>query len=495
MLEHLSKPELIELILRLDRQVATLEARCVELEKRNAALEARCVALEKQNAALQERCAKLESDLAKARKDSSNSSKPPSSDIVKPPRAMGRPSNGKIGGQPGHERHERPAFPPDQVDQILEHKLDRCPDCGGALRPLDYPPRVVQQVELVEKPVVVTEHRVPACQCGQCGKIHYAKLPSEVDRGGLLGPRLTATAAFLKGACHTSYTGVQTFLGSVLGVPVSRGYLVKQLAKVTAALDGPYAEVLGQVPQQPRLNVDETGHKENGDLLFTWCFRAQTFALFKIAPSRGSEVLVEALGKDFNGVMGCDYFSAYRKYMADCGVLVQFCLAHLIRDVKFLLTLPDQVTRNYGERVLTGLRRLFGVIHRREKMRPERFQKALEGQRQELLRVARRAPMSIEAQNLAKRFRVHGEAYFRFITTPGIEPTNNLAEQAIRFVVIDRRVTQGTRGEAGRRWSERIWTVLATCAMQHRGAFDYLHSAIRAHFSGHPAPSLLLDSS
>ena len=130
--------------------------------------------------------------------------------------------------------------------------------------------------------------------------------------------------------------------------------------------------------------------------------------------------MLDVLGEEFNGVLGCDYFSAYRKYAKDCGVQVQFCLAHLIRDVKYLAT-----------------------------------------------------PTS------------------RFITTPGVDPTNNVAEQAIRFIVIDRRVTQGTRGAVGRGWSERIWTVVATCAMQHRSVFDYLHRVLRAHFTGRPVPSLL----
>lgn len=89
------------------------------------------------------------------------------------------------------------------------------------------------------------------------------------------------------------------------------------------------------------------------------------------------------------------------------------------------------------------------------------------------------------------RFREHGEAYFRFITTPGIEPTNNLAEQAIRFVVIDRRITMGTRSETGRRWCERIWTTIATCAQWGRSVFTFLLDAIHAHFSGGLSPSLL----
>jgi transposase len=93
---------------------------------------------------------------------------------------------------------------------------------------------------------------------------------------------------------------------------------------------------------------------------------------------------------------------------------------------------------------------------------------------------------------MAKRFQDHGESYFRFITTPGVEPTNNLAEQAIRFVVIDRKITQGTRSEAGNRWCERIWTAIATCAQQGQSVFAYLEAAVTAWFHGTEAPSLQL---
>ena len=197
------------------------------------------------------------------------------------------------------------------------------------------------------------------------------------------------------------------------------------------------------------------------------------------------------LGKEFDGVLGCDYFSAYRKYMKDFSIAVQFCLAHLIRDVKFLTTLPDRVTRAYGERLLSKLRKLFRVIHRRESMAPQQFQRALEHARRQLVEVGKRAPQRSEAQNMADRFRLHGPAYFRFITTPGVEPTNNLAEQAMRFVVIDRLITQGTRSERGRRWCERIWTAIATCAQQGRSVFEFLRQTITAYFHGLLAPSLL----
>jgi transposase len=141
--------------------------------------------------------------------------------------------------------------------------------------------------------------------------------------------------------------------------------------------------------------------------------------------------------------------------------------------------------------VLERLRKLFHVIPRREAMDPVRFRRALEKARDEVLATGKGAPERGEAQNLADRFRKHGDAYFRFITTPGIEPTNNLAEQAIRFVVIDRLVTQGTRSDKGRRWNERIWTAIATCTQQTRNVFDYLAQSIDAHFSRKPPPSLL----
>ena len=450
-------------------------------------------AVAKATAPLQERIAALEAELAKAKKNSSNSSKPPSSDIVKPrkpPRKGGRKRS--RGGQPGHEQHLRSPFPPEAVNEFMPYTLDWCPDCGGTLVLSRRPPEVLQQVEITATPTVVTEHQGLAYWCPHCRKFHYAPFPEAIVKAGLFGPRLTALVAFMKGVCHASFSTIRKFLRDVVRVPVSRGYLAKLIGKVSESLARAYAELFQRLPGEAVLNIDETGHKENGQKFWTWCFRAQLYTLFRIDKSRGSKVLVEVLGEEFQGVLGCDYFGAYRKYMREFGVLVQFCMAHLIRDVKFLTTLPDKKQKAYGERLREALRALFAVIHRREKLSEAGFAKKLEAARVEVLRVATtRVPPGNHAQNLAKRFRQHGEAYFRFITTPGIDPTNNLAEQAIRFVVIDRRITQGTRSEAGRRWCERIWTTIATCSQQGRSVFAFLMESVQAHISGAPPPSLL----
>src|SRR3954470_15691649 len=440
--------------------------------------------------------ARLQAQLAAARKDSSTSSKPPSCDIVKPPKPD--PPEGqerrRIGGQPGHPKHERAAFPPEAINGAsVDYRRDVCPCCGHDLQPMPtMTPRVIQQVDIKDVPLEIQEHRGHPGWCPRCRKQFEAPLPIGIERGGLVGPWLTTVIAYLKGVCHASYSTVRKFIRDVVGLTISRGQLANIIAKVSEALEHPYEDLLDRLPDETRLNVDETGHRQNRLRQWIWCFRAGLYTLFKIDPTRSGDVLIEVLGKEFNGVLGCDYFSAYRRYQREFGVLLQFCLAHLIRDVKFLTTLPDARDRAYGERLRESLRQLFAVIHRREQLSAAVFQGRLEIARAEVLRCGtQEVPETRHSRNLAKRLEAHGESYFRFITTPGVEPTNNLAEQAIRFVVIDRLITQGTRSEAGNRWCERNWTVIATCGQQGRSVFAYLEAAVGAWFDGDEAPSLL----
>jgi transposase len=453
--------------------------------------------LRAQVAALQLLVAQLQEQLAHARKDSSTSSKPPSSDIVQPPKPPPPQGQGRRrrGGQPGHLKHQRPLLPPEQLSGGSHPcRLDCCPDCGQTLQASEAPPRVVQQLDVPVVPVQATEYRSLPGWCPHCQRLHYAPLPTPVVRGGLLGPSLTTWVAYLKGACHASYSTIRKFLRDILHVAISRGQLAKVVHKVSQALEAPYQELLERLPNESRLNVDETGHKDQGEHWWTWCFRAPLYTLFKIDAHRSADVLLDVLGQEFNGVLGCDYFSAYRRYMRECGIVVQFCLAHFIRDVQFLTTLPDARDRRYGERLREALRALFGVIHRREALAEGTFRQQLRAARDAVLeQAAQDIPPTKHSQILAKRLAKHGQGYFEFVTTPDVEPTNNLAEQAIRFVVLDRYVTQGTRGEAGRHWSERIWTVIATCYQQGRSVFDYLQRAVAAWFGELASPSLLTE--
>ena len=458
---------------------------------------ARCATLEREFTQLQVRLAQLEAELAVAKKNSRNSSKPPSSDIVKKPKEQPKDgSKRKRGGQPNHKLHEREPFPDDEVDFVDLYCI-QCPHCHGPVVPSENPPKVLQQLDLLlpSEMISVVGFRSHACWCRKCKLVHYAPLDEATRRAGLVGPRLTGLIAYLKGACHCSYTTIVKFIRDVFNIKLSTGLLAKLICKASASLDKAYEELAFLLPHEAWLNVDETGHKNNRERMWTWCFRASLFTLFKIDKSRGSDVLLEMLGKDFNGILGCDYFSAYRKYMKDCNVLVQFCLAHFLRDVRFLVEHPNTRNQAYGRRVLERLRALFAVIHKRDHYTKKAFAIELQNAGDELwAEIVWRVPATKEAQNLAERFRQHGESYLRFITTPGIDPTNNLAEQAIRFVVIDRKITQGTRSEKGQRWLERIWTMIATCARTGRSVFTFLQESLSAYFGNQSGPSVLPDS-
>ena len=225
--------------------------------------------------------------------------------------------------------------------------------------------------------------------------------------------------------------------------------------------------------------------------MWNWVFRTPEFTVFTIEASRGAKVLEEVLGKECEAVLGSDYYSSYRAYMKDAPVVVQFCLAHLIRDVRFLCQSYNKPIANYGQRLANGLKETFKIIHQKDTLSPQTFRGLLEKQRDHFLEMAKRTQAGGEARTLAQRFRDHGKEYFTFITNPQIDPTNNVAERALRFCVIDRRITQGTRSLSGRRWCERIWTTMATCVQKGHSAFAFITRAVQASFSGTAPPSLL----
>jgi transposase len=453
---------------------------------------ASCQRLQAQVEAQQAEIVQLREQLAAARKDSSTSSKPPSSDIVKPkPTQDADAAKRSIGGQPGHPRHDRVPFPPELVGHFQEHTLDACPCCGGPLRRNAHFAKVVQQVDVQKPALLIEQHTSPEYWCDHCQKPYKAPLPLHIDKGGLVGLELTALIAFLKGACHASYSTIRTFLRDVVGVTISRSELNKVIGKGSEALARPYEELLLLLPGEAIVNADETGHKDHGDRWWTWCLRAELYTLYHIDAHRSADVLMDILGKEYKGILGCDYFSAYRRYMRECGVRLQFCLAHLIRDVKFLTTLPDARDRRYGEDLRVTLKDLFEVFHQRERLGQAEWELRLQTARDRVLRVGLAGPATQHGQNMQKRFSENGAAYFTFVTTPGVEPTNNLAEQAIRFVVIDRHITQGTRSQGGRQFCERIWTVIATCVQQGKSVYHFLREAVGSWFEGKPAPSLL----
>jgi transposase len=455
---------------------------------------------------LTKRVAELELALAKATKDSSTSSKPPSSDIAKPQpkQRPGRPRKRRQGGQPGHQQHLRQPLPPERVDQIIEHTIEDSEVQRLGLTPTgDFD--VVQQIELPQSPVHVTEHRLLVYQDAQ-GNLYRTDC-SDLDRC-LFGPRMLATIGWLKSVGHCSYSTIENWMEDVLQVPVSRGYLAKLCNEsISASLSESYEELVSAIPHEQQLGSDETSIKDKGKKHWIWCITAATFSVFHIATTRSREVLEKLVGTEFTGILNFDYFSANCSFVWNYWIKAQYCWAHLIRDIRFLAEKhPDQKTKAWAEQLLERSRRLFSAWHRREEMTAEGFHRSMLTHRDRFLELVRQPPSTKEASNLAARFAIVqfpnqetseletydlSQDYFRFMFAEGLEPTNNHSEQQIRHCVIDRKITQGTRGSAGQRYHERMWTAIASCKKQHRNFFKFLLDSIVANRNGSPAPSLI----
>ena len=193
---------------------------------------------------------------------------------------------------------------------------------------------IIQRIELPDSPVVVTNHRLTIYKDAH-GRVHLPEA-SEL-KGPIFGPRLLASIGWLKSVGHCSYSTIETWMNDVLQVPVSRGYLAKICTgTISQSLKHSYEELTQAIPSQPQLGSDETSINDNGKKHWIWCITARTFSVFHVAASRSRDVLEKLVGKEFEGYLNFDYFSANCSFAWNYWIKAQYCWAHLIRDIRFL---------------------------------------------------------------------------------------------------------------------------------------------------------------
>lgn len=433
---------------------------------------------------LRDELAKAKDEIARLKKGPGNSSKPPSSDFFKEAEGKGkRKKKRKIGAQPGHEIHERVPFPPDQVDDVHEHVI---PADEAASRGLVFKGWAIhQQADLPEKPFIVTEHRRAIYFDPRQGRNVMAPL-ADACAAHLLSPRLKAMVAFLHSSCHASVENIRQYLEAVMGLKVSDGTIANAICSGGESLEEADAELLAALPAETSLHVDETGHKRNGKLLWNWIFVAGTYTVIRTGLSRKAEVLMEVLGELFDGLIHSDYYGSYRKFKKWAkDARFQFCLAHLVRDLKFLAGHPNRAAKRWGEGMLLLIRKMLKARHRGAKP------KVVDALISAVKRKCAQKLAHPDAECVAKRLRDHLDCFVRFLADPLAEATNNRAERGLRPTVLHRKCTQGTRSEAGDRTHERLQTLLATARQRGKSAYAFLVRSIEATMRGVAPPSML----
>jgi transposase len=438
-------------------------------------------------AVLEARVAELEQQLRKTTPQ--NSSLPPSTQHphAKPaPRKP--PSKRKRGGQPGHAKHERPLVPPDECDEIRNLKPSECRRCGHRLTGDDPAPLRHQVWELPEIKPLVTEYRRHRLTC-QCGETTCAELPPGVPTGQS-GPRLVAFSGLLMAYFRQSKRRTALFLESLLNQPCSTGLTVKMQQQVTAALRPPVEELVAQLPAQPRLGMDESPTKQGRHKAWLWTAVASAFTVFGVRLSRAAALLEEWLGDDFTGVISCDRAKMYWAHGR-----LQWCWAHLRRDFQALIDRGDGKAKRLGHELLPPTAEMFALWarYRDGTLTRRGWLRAMQPIRRRIEALLLRGAFSESSRlrGMCGPLYDYRHRLWTFLEMPGVEPTNNASERALRHAVIWRKLSFGTQSAAGSRFVETMLTTIETCRQQDRNVFAFVTDAVRANFAHQPAPSLV----
>ncbi len=431
--------------------VAVQAALIAELRAANAALRAQVVELQAVNQALQARVAELERRLGR---DSSNSSRPPSSDgLGKPPapRPERRGGGRKPGKQPGAPGAHLAQVP--DPDEVMVHRPAACEGCGADLTLAPVTGAEARQVfDLPEVRLRVREHRAERRQCA-CGHVTAGVFPDQARAAACYGPGVRALGAYLAVQHHLPVERAAEVLAHALGGCVSAGTLAGLPAEGAAGLGGFVERVREQLARAEVAHFDETGARVAGRLHWVHSASTPLLSLFTVHAKRGVAAM-DAAGvlPGFRGVAVHDCWSPYWRYDQATHAL---CAAHLLRELEAAAELPGQGwaaelaewftiacgqatgARDAGaERlapgVLAGLRDRYDHIlatGRAANPAPSRPP----GQR----RRPRRSP----AACLLERLEVHRDQACRFLEDLRVPPTNNLAERDIRMVKLQQKIS------------------------------------------------------
>jgi transposase len=465
----------------VNEQQKKIEKQQTEIEKQQTEIEKQQTEIEKQQSEIEELKEKLNTN-------SKNSSKSPSSDLFTKKKKK-KKSKRKQGGQPGHEGVHRSLLPTEEVDHIEIYYPKKHCDCGSQIELTNHYHRH-QVHDLPRVKAVVTEYQLCAGICSGCDKTHYANLPAGVPTG-MLGLTALSKIGTLTGDYRMSKRNVANLFEDFYGLSISIGTVSNAEKIVSDALCAPVEEAKQYIPQQEAVNSDETSFAEKGKKMWTWVCVALLVAVFVIRDSRGAKVIKEILGVDFKGILCTDRWSSY-SWMAT--IFRQICWQHLQRDFKKISERKGKAGR-IGKELLKCCKIMFHHWHRLKegKLDRKKFKKLMSPIRKRVEALLREGLTCSNKKTVGTCIQILKvkDAMWTFIEKESIEPTNNLAEQVIRRIVIWRKTSFGTQSAAGTLYIERIMTVVATCKLQKKNVLDFVTDAIRAYLSGTQAPSLL----
>ena len=424
-----------------------------------------------ENRRLKKRIEQLE---ARLNQDSSNSNLPPSSDGPFKKEDSGKiEKKGKVKARKKRRGHRQRMLDPSQTMDVYPK-----PCSCGCERFSDLKPYYTHQhIEILQIMQKVVHFILYSGKCGKCGKIGKGHIPVEFQTG--YGPRLSALIVELAGIAGNSRDMVQTFCSSVLGIPISLGAIQKVIDRASKAIERHYEAVKQKARTSLVNHIDETPWYKGGKLNWLWVMTNPVVAFFMIHTNRSRAAFEKLIGA-WCGILVSDDYGIYQKWVNKR----QTCLAHLIRKAVGLAQRNDPELSSCGKWAKKELERLV----RMAKAPPTIGQwRAFFARFCHLIALYRES--SSEAGTFVRRLEEEMDSLFLFLTQEGVEATNNFGERMIRFAVLCRKRSQGTKSDKGNRWVERILSLRQTCRLRAKPTFEVLVDAFTCFFK-EQAPDL-----
>lgn len=440
-----------------------LQARIEQLEELVGQLTQENLQLKQRIAALEEQLQAEHRQAAPFRRRESRK-KPPSEH-----KRSGRPA-----GHPGAYRRV-----PDHIDQEIVQPLSECPCCGGAVTDVTECVQFIEELPPVKPITIRLTTYVGQCpDCGEVRSTHPLQTSTATGAAGThLGPRAKALAAFLSHRSGLSMRRACELLWEVCGLRLTPGGLAQLLGRTGQRLEGWYEAIGEQIRQSRAVFADETSWYVGETGWWLWVFTTPKETLYRVEHSRGSDIILDTLGTDYQGMLVSDCLSSYGPI--DCRK--HKCIAHHLRVLKEHEAVLEK-RGEFSQDLLLWKLHLKDVIatwQARETMSAEDYALKVLQLKRGVETLLERSPPEPEAVAFRDRLRRVRDDLLGCLAEPAAEPTNNRAERDLRPAVIDRKLSCGNKTPAGKRAWEIVRSVLETVQKQGRNLLDALLPHLR----------------
>ncbi len=454
----------------------TLQEQVLLLLEENKMLRKQIRLLQKTVSEQAERIVVLEDLLrqSKIHKNSSNSGKPPSSDYFSPKRnqSLRKKSGKKSGGQQGHKG--KTLRMSDKPDKVVELKPSYCNECSNNLESVEA--EFVSKRQIIDIPTImplVTEYRNYTRLCPKCGNSQQSSYPEGVNTHIQYGNNVEATIAYLSAYQYMPFQRMKECLKHFFGLEISQGSIANILERMSFKSQVVYDQIKATIMTSTQIGSDETSAKVNGKNWWVWVWQTTHSTFISISQNRGSKTIERLFPDGFsNAILNSDRWAAQLKTYAKGH---QLCIAHLLRELKYLLELEKNDWVGQVKEVLDEALKLKNDCSEYNRSDPRTIQ--LERKLDILLK--ENIPKTNHKKTLAfqKSFIKHRDSIFTFLYHAEVPPDNNASERAIRNVKVKQKISG--KFKSGQDYFCVLRSVIDTCLKRGVDVMFALNSIAR----------------